>query len=65
MIFLVRDAVRSCAPTCIALLKSPFASNDEHEGSGGGLVTRALRSQQLWLIVTYLGLLFLLTRAYV
>ena len=32
---------------------------------GGTLVTRALRSQGLWLTLTYLFLLLLLTRPYV
>ncbi len=30
----------------------------------GGTLTRALRSNQLWLVVTYVGLLLLMARAY-
>ena len=33
-------------------------------GSGGSPLTRALRSHQLWLSLTYLGLLVLMARAY-
>ena len=39
---------------------------DRHEATGGGndLVTRALKSNTLWLTVTYVGLIFLMARAY-
>jgi len=41
-------------------------SVNRHEGAGGGndLVTRALKSNTLWLTVTYVGLIFLMARAY-
>lgn len=39
---------------------------DRHEAAGGNdLVTRALKSNTLWLTVTYVGLIFLMARAYV
>ena len=41
-------------------------SRNRHEAAGGNdLVTRALKSNTLWLTVTYVGLIFLMARAYV
>ena len=39
---------------------------NRHEAAGGNdLVTRALKSNTLWLTITYVGLIFLMARAYV
>jgi hypothetical protein len=46
-------------------LKSGRFGSKRNDGSGGSPVTRALRSQGLWLTLTYVFLLLLLTRPYV
>ena len=42
----------------------PFRFETRGEDGGSQLVTRALRSQGLWLTLTYIALLLLMSRAY-
>ncbi len=55
-----------CYPSSVAApgTKEKETRRQHEANDGGNLVTKALKHHSLWLVLTYVGLMLLLARAY-